>query len=54
MKFIKKSLILMVVIGILIVVGLDLGNLRGQSSGAGDIWWTEVPEISESYQRLNK
>ena len=54
MSFIKKSLILIIIIGILTIVGLDLGNFRGRPSGAGDIWWIEVPEINESCQQLNR
>jgi hypothetical protein len=37
-----------------IITVLDKGQSASQTSGAGDIWWVDVPEVEQSYQQLQK
>lgn len=47
----KLILILLVAAGLLTTAGrLVKTDMRYQ--GAGEIWWTTVPQIEEAYQRL--
>lgn len=30
----------------------NIGNTHGSTSGAGDIWWVDAPEINQSYYKV--
>ena len=58
--FVRGYTVVVVIVVFLLVItegwitGKDYGNYRNHVSGAGDIWWTDVPEVEESYRKLNK
>lgn len=54
MKKLRAILITIVLIIVFIVMLKDLGDHKNKPGGAGEIWWTQVPQIDETYQKLNK
>ena len=36
----------------ILIIAFDKGQSAGSISGAGDIWWMDVPEIEQSYQKI--
>ncbi|ADU31962.1 hypothetical protein [Evansella cellulosilytica] len=48
----KKIIFLVAILGIISLV-LLLPNPDTNEPGAGDIWWMNVPEINESYYKIN-
>lgn len=36
------------------IISSDAGDFATQPSGAGDIWWVDVPAINESYHKLSE
>ncbi len=40
-----------VFLAVLIMV-FDKGQSAGHISGAGDIWWVDVPEVEQSYRKV--
>ena len=39
---IKKVLLLIVIIAVVVIIIFDAGHYAEKTSGAGDIWWTEI------------
>ncbi|NLZ49907.1 MAG: hypothetical protein GX895_14210 [Clostridiales bacterium] len=54
MKRIRVILIAIILIVFFIVMVNDLGDHTNKPGGAGEIWWTQVPQIDETYRKLNK
>ncbi|TCK92487.1 hypothetical protein EDC19_2222 [Natranaerovirga hydrolytica] len=50
---IKKILFLTVILTVSYIVLADVDNSASKGSGAGEIWWTEVEEIHQSYDKLS-
>jgi hypothetical protein len=48
----KKTVMFFVVISAIYIVATDVGRSQEQISGAGDIWWTGVPQIHQAYDKL--
>ncbi|MGF7184575.1 hypothetical protein GGQ84_000659 [Desulfitispora alkaliphila] len=50
---IMNAIILAVLIALAVFLMLtDAGNMSGSSTGAGDIWWVDAPEVNESYNTI--
>lgn len=37
-----------------IITAFDKGRSASRTSGAGDIWWVDVPEVEQSYRQLTQ
>ncbi|MCK8816118.1 hypothetical protein MWH28_01905 [Natroniella sulfidigena] len=45
----KKALLLLIVLIAVGIILFDVGNSGDHSSGAGEIWWTEVEEVEQNF-----
>lgn len=36
----------------MLIIAFDIGQSASRISGAGDIWWMDVPEVEQSYQKI--
>jgi len=36
----------------MLIIAFDKGQSAGSISGAGDIWWMDVPEVEQSYRKV--
>ncbi|WP_028309642.1 hypothetical protein [Desulfitibacter alkalitolerans] len=53
-KIINLMLFIVILGGALFIISTDKGKFTGQTSGAGDIWWADIPAIDEAYKELKK
>ncbi|MGI6097119.1 MAG: hypothetical protein ACOYBM_03260 [Dethiobacteria bacterium] len=51
-KFFFTFSLLVVIAAAIYIVATDQQSYREHSSGAGDIWWVDVPEIERVYKEL--
>jgi hypothetical protein len=54
MKKINIIFMTIILIAAFYVMLKDLGDYSTKPAGAGEIWWTQVPQIDKFYQNLNK
>ncbi len=54
MDKIKVGVTLFVVATAFYIVASDLGEHGKKAGGAGDIWWTGVPQINAAYEDLTR
>ncbi|WP_156924145.1 hypothetical protein [Halonatronum saccharophilum] len=52
MKYLKIISLVFLLVVVFYIISSDLGNSNNQPSGAGEIWWTEVEEIEESFENI--
>lgn len=49
-----RAILITIFLGIAFFVILkDLGDYNNKPGGAGEIWWTQVPQIDELYRKHN-
>lgn len=54
-KFLKTiNLILLIIIlaAAFFIISTDKGKFAEQTTGAGDIWWADIPAIHEAYKEI--
>ena len=51
-RIFNATALLIVLSAAIYVISADLGDYAGHKSGAGDIWWVDAPEVTESYYSL--
>ncbi|WP_163193089.1 hypothetical protein [Clostridium thermarum] len=54
MKKLTTMFIAALLIAAIYVITKDLGDHNSKPGGAGEIWWTQVPEIEAFYQNISK
>jgi hypothetical protein len=42
------------ILSAVLIAGLDIGVSANRTSGAGDIWWVDVPEVEQSYRKITE
>lgn len=40
------------ILSAVLLTAFDQGQSASRTSGAGDIWWVDVPEVEQSYRNL--
>lgn len=52
MKYFRTLLLMTVIVVATYIVFTDVGDSINQSSGAGDIWWTDTADIDQAYRNM--
>jgi len=47
-----RILLIIAIFSALLITIFDAGNSVTRTSGAGDIWWVDVPEVEQSYRAI--
>ena len=45
-------LLIIAVFAAVLITVFDAGGSAARSSGAGDIWWVDIPEVEQSYHTI--
>lgn len=61
MQYIRKTvstitwiLLAMAILSAVLIAAFNKGASTSNRSGAGDIWWVDVPAVEESYRQLTR
>ncbi len=49
---VTRVLLAAVILAVVLIVVFDKGGSASRGSGAGDIWWVDVPEVEQSYRQI--
>jgi hypothetical protein len=51
-RWLGLGIMIVVLASVVYIVFTDLGGMAGQNTGAGEIWWTDAPEVNEAYKSI--
>jgi len=54
LKVMNLILLISIIVTALFIISSDKGKFAEKTSGAGDIWWADIPAIDEAYKELKK
>jgi hypothetical protein len=52
MKHLRTLLCITILVAVIYIIFNDVGDSIHQSSGAGDIWWTDTADIDRAYRSI--